>query len=390
LEEEEIVRRTRINYWEKWGSEEWESMANIVRSFNESQETYEVVMTPAGDWSSSPDLPRFLSAQKKGVPPDIIGLENHQIADLATQEALLPLREFIEPSQFSETSFHRSFLTLCTHNEDLYGVPASADIVTLYVNPTCVQGTLFEEGMLADLSEFDMGLEGLKAQGKIGFVPTYPGWWPHAWVWFFNGCWFNKKRQFIPHQPANIGAYEWISSFRQRWNLDAFSKPVNPVGAVSPDPFLTGKIAMVFEGDWLVRQLLLVPNLKWMPAAFPTVGKKPAALIVADILSIPKGAKNPDGAAAFISYAMQPEQIEQLAIDQGKISPLRHWSDRFLSNHRNPHLKKLQEILSSAQLFHDPQVPGWMNYLDQIKQVFADIWSGEQVPAQALSAIEET
>jgi multiple sugar transport system substrate-binding protein len=383
------VRRTRINYWEKWGGEEREAMANIVRSFNESQETYEVVMTPAGDWSSSPDLPRFLSAQKKGVPPDIIGLENHQVSDLAAQGALLPLREFIEPSQFSQTNYHDSFLTLCMHNKDLYGIPVSADIVTLYINLTSVQGTRFEEGMPVDLSEFDVGLEEVKAQGKIGFVPTYPGWWPHAWVWFFNGSWFNKKGQVTPHQPANIRAYEWISSFRQRWNLGAFFKLVNPVGAVHPDPFLTGKIAMVFEGDWLVRQLLLIPNLKWIPAAFPTIGKKPAALIVADILSIPKGAKNPNGAATFIRYAMQSEQIERLAISQGKISPLRHWSDRYLSNHRNPHLKILQEILSSAQLFHDTQVPGWMSYLDQIKQAFANIWSGKQVPAQALSAIKE-
>lgn len=156
------MRRTRINYWEKWGGEEWEAMANIVRSFNESQETYEVVMTPAGDLSSSPDLPRFLSAQKKGILPDIIGLENHQVVDLAAQGALLPLREFIEPSQFSQTNFHDSFLTLCMHNEDLYGIPVSVDIVTLYVNLASLQGTRFEEEMPVDLTEFDVGLEEVK------------------------------------------------------------------------------------------------------------------------------------------------------------------------------------------------------------------------------------
>lgn len=342
------MKLTRIDYWEKWGGEEWEAMADIVRSFNESQETYEVVMTSAGDWSSSPDLPRFLSALKKGTPPDIIGLEDYQIADLAAQEALFSLHELIEPNQIAQADFRDDFLSLCKCNEDLYGVPVSADIATLYVNLAGVQGTRFEEGMPAELSEFDTGLEEVKAQGKIGFVPTYPGWWPHAWVWFFGGSWFDEKGQFTPDHPANVRAYEWISSLRKRWNLRAFSEPVNPIGAVDPDPFLTGKVAMVFEGDWLVRQLLHVPNLKWMPAAFPTVTKKTAALIVADVLCVPKGAKQPEGAAAFIRYAMQHEQIERLATGQGKISPLKHWSDRFLSNHRNPHLKTLQEILWSC------------------------------------------
>jgi ABC-type glycerol-3-phosphate transport system substrate-binding protein len=390
LKEEENVKRTRIAYWEKWGGEEWEAMANIVHSFNESQENYEVIMTSAGDWSSSPDLPRFLRALKKGTPPDIIGLEDRQIVDLAIQGALQSLHELIEPKQISQVNFSDDFLSLCKCNKDLYGVPVSADIVTLYINLDSVQETRFEKGMPAELWEFDAGLDEVISRGKIGFVPTYPGWWPHAWAWFFGGSWFDEQGRFTPDNPSNIRAYEWISSLRNRENLNAFSTPVNPIGVIDPDPFFTGKVAMVFEGDWLVRQLLHVTDLKWMPAAFPTVSKKPAALIVADVLSIPKGAKHLEGAAAFIRYAMQPKQIEQLAIGQGKITPLKHWSQNFLSSHRNPHLKTLQEILSSAQLFYDPRISGWMAYLDQIKQAFANIWSGKQVPSQALNAIKET
>lgn len=146
---------------------------------------------------------------------------------------------------------------------------------------------------------------------------------------------------------------------------------------------------MVFEGDWLVRRLLSVPDLEWTPAAFPTIHKRPAALIVADILSIPKGARHPEGAAAFIRFAMQPEQIERLALGHGKISPLRQRSERFLAQHGNSKLWMLREILSSAQLFHDPRVPGWMNYRSRIKQAFSCIWSEGQPPAQALATIED-
>jgi multiple sugar transport system substrate-binding protein len=383
-----MMPRIRVDYWEKWGGEEWEAMAAIVRSFNEAQNAYEVVMTPAGDWSSSPDLPRFLKALERGTPPDLIGLEDHQIVDLATQEALTPLEEFIEPALLARAGYRQAFLDLGEVNGRLYGLPVSADVVTLYINLASVRGTGLEEGQIPEgLWEFDAGLEELRARGKVGFVPTYPGWWPQAWAWFFDGSWFDEQGQFAPDQQANIRAYEWIASFRRRFYLERFARPINPIGAQEPDPFLAGEVAMVFEGDWLVRRLLSIPSLKWVPAAFPTIDRKPAALILADILGIPKGAEHPEGAAAFIRFAMQPEQIERLALGQGKISPLERWSRGFLAKHRNPHLRKLQEILTSAHLFHDPRVPGWMSHLDRIKRAFALIWSGEQPPSQALAAI---
>ena len=380
------MARIRIEYWEKWGGEEWEAMAGIVRSFNDAQTSYEVVMMPAGDWSSSPDLPRFLTAQQQGTPPDLIGLEDHQIVDLAVQGALTPLEETVTPGELATTGYHQPFLELGMHNDKLYGVPVSGDIVTLYVNLASVQGTPFEAGRIpADLSEFDAGLEQLRAQNRIGLVPTYPGWWPQAWPMFFGGFWFDSDGKFTPDYPANVQAYEWVSSFRKRWDLDAFHALFNPIEAREPDPFLVGEVAMIFEGDWIVRRLLHVPDLEWMPAAFPTVSQKPAALIVADVLSIPKGAQHPEGAAAFLHYAMQPKEIERLALGHLKISPLRTWSRSFLAQHRNDKLGMLRDILSSSQLFHDPRVPGWMRYLDQIKRAFVRIWSGKQAPAQALA-----
>ena len=384
------MARIRLDYWEKWGGREWEAMAGVARSFNEAQCKYEVVMVPAGDWASSPDLPKFLNAQRQGMPPDVIGLEDHQIADLAAKKALTSLEELIKPAQLARRDYQQPFLELGKYNGELYGVPVSGDIVTLYVNLTAVQGTRFETGRIPlDLWEFDAGLEEMSARGKIGFMPTYPGWWPQAWIWFFGGSWFDDRGRFTPALPANIRSYEWVSSFRRRWDLTSFAKTLNPIGAREPDPFLEGEIAMVFEGDWLVQRLLRASGVDWRPAPFPTEGQRPAALIVADVLSIPKGGRHPEGAAEFILFATQPEQIEQLALGQVKISPLRHWSERFLAQHENPKLRVLQEIFSTAQIFCDPRVSGWQRHLRQIKRAFELLWSGQETPAQALTAIQD-
>jgi len=365
-------------------------MAGVVRSFNAAQRRYEVVMIEAGDRTSSPDLAKFLNAQQQGIPPDVIGLEDHQIADLAAREALMSLEEVIEPAQLAYAGYQQPFSELGKYNGKLYALAVCGDIVTLYVNLGAVRGTPFEGGRIPfDLWEFDDGLEKMRKRGQVGFVPTYPGWWPQAWPWFFGGSWFADRGKFTPALPANIRSYEWVSSFRARWDLEAFARPLNPIGAREPDPFVNGEVAIVFEGDWLVQYLLRVPGVDWKPAPFPTVAGKPAALVVADVLGIPKGARHPEGAAQFISFATQPEQIEQLALGQVKISPLRDWSQRFLVGHINPQLGELREILSTAQLFHDPRVSIWMNCLERIKQAFELIWSEQATPAQALTSIQD-
>lgn len=383
------MARIRLDYWEKWGGREWEAMAGVVRSFNEAQARYEVVMVPAGDWSASPDLAKFLSAQQQRMPPDVIGLEDHQIADLAAQKALISLEELIDPARLARTDYQPPFLDLGKNEQELYGVPVVGDIVTLYINLAAVQGTRFETDRIpVDLWEFDTGLEEMRARGQLGFVPAYPGWWPQAWAWFFGGSWFDDRGGFTPDLPVNVRSYEWVSSFPRRWDLEAFAAPLNPIGAREPDPFLKGEIAMVFEGDWLVQRLSRTAGVDWRPAPFPTVMDTPAAVIVADVLSIPSGGRHAEGAAEFILFAARPESIEQLALGQVKISPLQHWSERFVTQHQNRQLRLLQDIISSARLFFDPRVSGWMDYLEQIKRAFELVWSGRETPARALANIQ--
>ena len=256
------------------------------------------------------------------------------------------------------------------------------------MNCSALRGTRFESGAAPTLiSEFDSDLELLDTLGRIGFVPTYPGWWPHAWAWFFGGSWLDENGRFQPDHPGNVGAFEWIASLRDQPHMDRYPDPVNPVGAREPDPFLSGEVAMVFEGDFLVARLATIPGFEWACAASPTVSGKPAAMVLADVEAVPTDAKNIDGAAAFLRFASTRSNMEIVALGQGKISPLVDCSQAFLTDHPNPKLAELQRILDSATLFHDPRVPGWLGYLDRIKKAFSDVWTHGREPDAALAAI---
>lgn len=387
------MARARVEYWEKWGGKEREAMQAVVQAFNRSQDEHEVIMRDAGDWSSSPDLPTFLAAQADGTPPDVIGLEDHQIVDLSVSGAIKPLALLLDL-----TAFRPEFSSLGVCNGALHAVPVSVDVVTLYLNLSAVRGTVFDGGRLPPtIEEFDGALAAYEQGGRTAFVPTYPGWWPQAWAGFFGGCWADEDGSFTPGRPGNVRALEWVRSLRDRlalrcsgpetgWICKLLGSTVNPIGKIAPDPFLAGDVAMVFEGDWLVRRLAATLGLDWLPAAFPCADGVPSALVVADLLAIPAGARNSDGAAEFIRFATSPGQVERLALAQGKVSPLRDWSAEFLAGHSNPRIRDFQAILKSARLLHDPRVPGWLGYLDRIKAAFAAVWLGEKSPDQVLRA----
>ncbi|MBC7220108.1 hypothetical protein H5T55_01265 [Candidatus Bipolaricaulota bacterium] len=128
-----------------------------------------------------------------------------------------------------------------------------------------------------------------------------------------------------------------LGELRARGKIGTFTAPVNPIGARTPDPFLSGEVAMVLDGGWLVQRLVRAPELTWRPAAVPTAGLGPAALI----------------------------------------------------QYRDPELMVLHEILSTATLSGNPPLPGWLDYLDRIKRAFDSIWAEGALPDRALAAIRD-
>jgi ABC-type glycerol-3-phosphate transport system substrate-binding protein len=377
--------RARVDYWEKWGGEEQAAMSRLVCAFNESQTRYEVVLISTGDTSSSPDLEGFLAAQRGGQPPDLIGLEAHEIAALTEQEALRSLGTGLVNR--ARSLLRPGVVRLGEARGSLVALPIVADLVTLYVNGAAVCGTPFEEGVPRSVGSFDVGLDALAKRGQVGFVPTYPGWWPESWPLFFGGGWFDERGRFAPEREENVRAYQWVAGFRRRFDLQRFAKTVNPLGAASPDPFLEGDVAFVLEGDWVVRRLVREPGLDWSVAPFPTWDGRGGTLLEADLLAIPSGARCPEGAAAFLSFLLDPARIEALALGQGKVSPLSRASPGFVASHPNPRLSDLCAIWDDSRVFSPPAHPEWLTIRARVREAFRAMWEEAKSPQEALARL---
>jgi multiple sugar transport system substrate-binding protein len=377
----------RVTYWEKWGGDEIRALREIVQDFNDSQREFEVVVREAGDWSASPDLGAFRAAHAAGNVPDLIGLEDHQICPLAAEGALQPVPTTSADQSKEEAALHPAFAGMGEWNGQSYGTPIVGDIGLLFVNSVLTRGTGLDNSVPTGLDAFTQGLDQIESRGDIAFVPTYPGWWPHAWVWLTGGGWYDDGDCFAPNRDANVEAFAWIRRFRGRERPNGFERITNPIGGNDRDPFFSGRVAAVFDGDWLVRRLIHEPSIDWIPSAMPSRSSVPWYLAMADVLSIPAKAACARGAIAFVRFASRPVNIERLALAQSKISPRATWSHEFVAGHPNGQIRRLRTIMDTATPRREPRAPDWLDRRREIARAFERLWVECASPRQALAAL---
>lgn len=358
-------------------------MERLVSEFNRYQDEYRVTMKRFGDWSSSPDIELFENGRQSNTLPDLLGLENHHIPDLAYKDQLVPLNERLDTGAFD--LFREEAIDVCTYDGDRYGLPISTNLAFLCANRRSITDTVFDPEIPSDLPSFTEGIREIDRTDVLGFVPTYPGWWPHVWPWLFDGGWYNETGAFTPASESNVKAYEWALSFRGREAASKFGEVINPIRS-PPEPFFDGDVAFVFDGEHLVHRLTK-NDVNWTIAPLPTKDGSGRVYLTADVLSIPRGAAEIEGALAFLVFLAEKSRLEQLAVDHQKSSPTRDWSTDFLENHPNPHIRPIESLLQSVPIVHDPITPGWLERREKIENVVKMMWTGERSVIDALDSL---
>src|SRR5262249_40895364 len=103
------------------------------------------------------------------------------------------------------------------------------------------------------------------------------------------------------------------------------------------------------------------PKMRWGAAPFPseTAGGPPVAIVDADMLAIPNGARHPREAFAFIEYLARQGPMEKLCLGQRKTSPLRDVSPEFRRDHPNPYIGMFQDLAASPGATPQPRISVW-------------------------------
>jgi multiple sugar transport system permease protein len=286
---------------------------------------------------------KLMTAIVGGVPPDVIDQDRFTINDWAARGAFRPLDDLIarDRSTDPETPTPEKYFPAPWHEATylgrVYGIPTGADNRALYWNKALFRSQAKElEAAGLDPGRPPRTWSELLAYTKVltlkdrsgvvtrpGFIPNFGNSWLYLYA-FQNDAPFlseDGSRCLLASPPVvealrfMLKAYDLIGGYENGTAMAA------GYGKDSADPFVTGKLPMKIDGDWTINTIMrYAPGLDYgvAPAPIPDDRYYGRGRFAKDkdkfitwiggwSLAIPRGARNVEGAWAWIKFYLSPE-----------------------------------------------------------------------------------
>lgn len=388
--------RVHITYWEKWTGFEADAMQRVVDRFNASQTGITVHFT-----SISGIGRKLLTATAGGNPPDVAGIWSSLLPSYAEHGALTPLDEYCARVGIQAGQYVPIVWKVCQYEGHTWGLPTTPGSTALIWNKDLFRRAGLDAERpprtMAELDEYAERLTQYDAQSNLvhlGFLPTEPGWWNFAWIYYFGGRVWDETNRITYDSAAGRAMFEWIAGYTRRYGLKALQQFSAGFGnfASPQNAFLAGKVAMVIQGVWMHNFIeKYAPGMEWGAAPFPAVDgvEPPVVYTEADVLVIPRGAPHPEAAFEFIQFVQTQPVMEELCLGQLKASPLSSASPAFFQHHPHPYLSVFYDSMFSPRAFSTPSFSIHEEVMREVNIAVDLVRLGAARPEEAVRQVQE-
>ncbi|HOZ46167.1 MAG TPA: ABC transporter substrate-binding protein [Candidatus Hydrogenedentes bacterium] len=408
--------RTVIVYWDRHSGHEHEARRALIHEFNTSQDKVYVRALPIGYNSL---MEKLLTSIAGSAPPDVCAIDGGIMAQLVAQGCFATLESFMAgcPSLREERFFPHIWKTVAFDGH-VWGIPTTTDTYCLLWNKRAFRKAGLDPDRpprtLAELEEYAARLTIKDESGirQIGFLPWQPWDLSHMWGLLFGGTWYDESTGLAvcAGDPNLIRMFAWQRSFA----IDPTSD-THPPFALDPEkvmsfqqgfgaymsannPFYSGKIAMITEGEWQVTFIpKYAPDLDWGVAAIPTPdGASPRAYgptCIADC--IPAGCRHPEAAWAYLEWfnSPRPDGRPSPASDYNYAIhniPVRTDEARQARFIGDPRFRPFVDVLFERETVSAPVTPVTQFFMDEIERQRERVIYRKTSPEQALREIQNT
>ncbi len=371
--------RRVVEYWEKWTGDEGLAAQRLVDRFNASQDRWWVRRTTVSDIKT-----KTLVAIGGGDPPDVAGLFCFNVPLLAESGAIEAVDEVA-----GGAGYKPAVRRLLSHEGRLWAGVSTCSTVALYVDRSAWDGSgLTGVPLPRTIGELDAAASRMTREGpggeleRVGFLPNLPLWWPYVWPVVFGGELYDEASgRAVLTDAGAVAAFEWIGAWAERvgrGRAQRFASAHARAFLTADDPFFRGRAAMVVQGPWLASFASRhAPGLRYEVVPVPGPEGLGGCLVEADVLVLPRGAREPEGARAFLAFSQRREELESLARAHGKPSPLEEVSPRFGHDHPNPFVAVHDRLARREDAAVLPRSRVWQAYSDLTISAFQRVWEGE-------------
>ncbi len=220
----------------------------------------------------------LLTNLSAGTAPDVFWIPGTDIADFASRDVILDLRQYADATGHSDAEFYPGPMAHLTTELDtgqpgnaLWGLPRDVSTFALYVNKDLIAEAGAADPLTLEASgdwtwdAFNQVVKDVAALG--GEIKGYgqSAWWgPYgAWINAAGGGFFSADRTECGlDDPASI---EGLTALRELYSTDA----VIPYGEDPEGPFRAGTVGLFQNGRWATPGIRTV-DFDWDVVGLPT------------------------------------------------------------------------------------------------------------------------
>jgi multiple sugar transport system substrate-binding protein len=238
-----------------WSNAQLPVMQELIGAFSKK---YPEVSVSA---DATPDPPYFQKLEAAGTSktlPDVFWMHGRQFLLYASAGLLQPIDDVIESQKLDLADYPKQLLDLYTYEGKRYAIPRNNNVIGLWYNKALFDAARVpypdETWTWAKLSSAAAELTDSR-RGQFGFAATLSnqtGYWNA--IYQNNGAVISDDMTSSGYdRPETIEALQWWTGFIRDESSPSYQQ------MVETDPFAlfqSGKLAMIFDGDWQAATVL--------------------------------------------------------------------------------------------------------------------------------------
>ena len=319
--------RVKLVVWGMESGKDTQGQDAMIAEFMRRHPQIQVSTLSLGAGQMNPQ--KLMTAIAGRVPPDVVRQDRFTIGDWASRDAFRPLDDLIRRDGVRARDFYPACWAEAVYRGRTYAIPHGTDDRALYWNRE-----LFRQAGLdpdrpprtwEELLDYAVRLTKRRPDGsyeQIGFIPNYGNSWLYLYSWQMGGEFMSPDgRTCTLDNPRTRAALEWMVKVYDRLGgAVAVSAFTSTFQGDELDPFLTGKVAMKIDGNWVLNNIARyqpdldfavapapVPSARWQRE--PPFDREAPFITWSGgfSLAIPRGAPHGEEAWEFIKWMTSPQ-----------------------------------------------------------------------------------
>jgi multiple sugar transport system substrate-binding protein len=286
-------KKTQISFWNGWTGPDGQVALDMIREFNKDNPDVQVTMQRM-PWDTYYN--KLMVAETDGRGPEVFVIHAATLPRMH-RAGFVSVVDDMFGTAIPAADFDDKVLKQVEFDGHYAAVPLDIHPQGLYVNTEMLKSIGYDHAP-RNRAEFVDVAERLKKDGQWGFALTM---WRNNFMSLipqFGGRYMDDRGNSDLANPGNVTALSFLGELEKR---KLVPPPENGLGWVG---YRQRKVAMVFEGVYMLGDLKTLDGMPYAGAPIPQIGPRPGTLADSHCLCIQEGLSKAKRAAAerFIAF----------------------------------------------------------------------------------------